>query len=297
MKYKRKIKDITLRVRILRSFLYMYQRVYLGSLRASLTIEAALSLPLILFAMLILMMPLGVINTTRQMQAVAENVCRDASRYAYAFKLLDNNSEDIRSDSLDNKDDEIKSAISGTALGTYAASKARSIADENKLRNISGIKSDFMSDGETITIVLDYSYKLPFSVFGLSDIKQSVTASRRAWIGRDGGLDGTNGEEDDEIVYIGKTSTRYHLSPTCHYIYNDMKKVSLASIDALRNESGGKYYPCGRCGKAASGEVYILPSGGAYHSAADCSAIVAYAKAVKKSTVEHLGACSYCGGK
>ena len=266
-------------------------------LNASLTIEAALALPLFLFAMLVLMMPLGVINTTRQMQAVAESVCRDASRYVYVTKLLENNSEDIREDSIDSKDSEIESAISDMAVGTYAASRARSIADENKIRNISGLESDFMSDGETISIVLDYAYKLPFSVFGLSDIKQSVTASRRAWIGRDGGLDGADSDDDDEIVYIGKTSTRYHLSPSCHYLYNDIKGVSLSSIDDLRNEGGGKYYPCSRCGKNASGTVYILPSGGAYHSTTDCSAIVAYDKAVKKSTVEHLGVCSYCGGK
>ena len=53
------------------------------------------------------------------------------------------------------------------------------------------------------------------------------------------------------------------------------------------------------CGsKAGEGDaVYIMKSGSRYHSDASCTAITAYVQAVKLSEVEHLGACSYCGGK
>ena len=42
--------------------------------------------------------------------------------------------------------------------------------------------------------------------------------------------------------------------------------------------------------------VYIMSSGGKYHTLQDCKAIMAYVRAVKLKEVKYLGACSYCGG-
>ena len=180
-----------------------------------------------------------------------------------------------------------------TLIGTAAAA---AIEDEN-VEDLISWRSGYMVDGEMIRLTLDYRYRLPF--FGLGGLRQSVTASRRAWVGRsEGGI--SNGpedrEEDDEIVYVGKSSTRYHASPSCHYLSNhSMKPVSYASLESLRNSGGSRYKPCTRCGKGAHpGTVYIMPSGEVWHSDPDCSAISAYAHAVRKSEVEHLGPCSYC---
>ena len=179
-----------------------------------------------------------------------------------------------------------------TLIGTAAAA---AIEDEN-VEDLISWRSEYMADGEIIRLTLDYRYRLPF--FGLGGLHQSVTASRRAWVGRsEGGISsGNEDEEDDEIVYVGKNSTRYHATPSCHYLSNhSMKPVSYASLDSLRNTGGSRYTPCARCGKGTHpGTVYIMPSGEVWHSDPDCSAISAYAHAVKKSEVEHLGPCSYC---
>ncbi len=180
-----------------------------------------------------------------------------------------------------------------TVIGNAAAS---AIADEH-VENLFSWRSAYMTDGEMIRLTLDYQYRLPF--FGLPGLHQSVTASRRAWVGRsEGGI--SNGkeadEDDDEIVYIGKNSTRYHSSPSCHYLSNkSMKSVSYSSLETLRNSGGSRYTPCARCARGtAPGTVWIMPSGNVWHSDPDCSAITAYIQAVKKSEVEHLGPCSYC---
>ena len=152
-----------------------------------------------------------------------------------------------------------------------------------------------MSDGETICIRIDYKYSLPIGIFKNS-INQTVVASRRAWIGADGGK-GSGNSDDEEYVYIGRNSTRYHLDPRCHYLYNDLRSVPLSEIAGIRNDSGARYQPCERCGNRAGTTVYIMPSGTRYHSDPDCSAIIAYVQRVKLSDVEHLGVCSYCGGR
>ena len=101
---------------------------------------------------------------------------------------------------------------------------------------------------------------------------------------------------EDPIVYVGKGSTRYHLSTRCHYLHNNLQAVGSGEVSGLRNAEGGRYSPCKRCVSGTpGGTVYVMPSGSSYHTSPDCTAIVAYVQAVRKSTVAYLGACSYCG--
>ena len=148
--------------------------------------------------------------------------------------------------------------------------------------------------------MMDYRLKLPFSVFGLDSIPMESVSLRRAWVGAEGGrLEGGSSagrEEEEEVVYLGKNPTRYHVSPLCHYLYNDLQAVSAEQIEGLRNQQGQRYKPCKRCGNASARTYYIMPSGSSYHTSESCSAIGAYVRAVKRSEAEYLGACSYCGG-
>ena len=167
-----------------------------------------------------------------------------------------------------------------------------------------------------VHIVMRYRMRLPFSVLGVSSIPVEQVCSRRMWNGADGGRFGDgdrdgNGEED-EIVYIGKNSTRYHRLRTCHYLYNDLKAVDLGAVGELRNEAGGRYSSCGTCGggsggtgsggtgsgsMGSSGTVYVMPYGSSYHVSKSCRSIIAYVQAVPLTQVEYLGECSYCRGK
>ena len=49
-----------------------------------------------------------------------------------------------------------------------------------------------------------------------------------------GMVTGMGDGEEDEIVYIGKNSTRYHRLRTCHYLYNDLKAVDSGAVGELR---------------------------------------------------------------
>ena len=93
---------------------------------------------------------------------------------------------------------------------------------------------------------------------------------------------------------MGKDGSRYHRSRTCHYLYNDLSAVAFSEVGGLRSQSGERYRPCAVCGGGSSGTVYVMPSGETYHSRKNCSAIVAYVRAVPLESVSHLGACSYC---
>ena len=274
---------------------------------ASLTVEAALVLPLFLFAMYLLILPLRMMDTSRIMQQACEEICQETVQLLYVQSLTDRKSAPAESgESAEAQEGALppeaekkrNAALTGNAAGMAAAALGKSRAGDRYVVRLVSLKSSVLGDGETVTLTLDYDYRLPFSVFGLGSIHQRVTASRRAWIGRtEGGLSsGASGsEEEDEIVYVGKTSTRYHSSASCHYLSNSLTPLPFAAVSGERNSGGKRYQPCARCAKGVTGgTVYIAPSGDVYHTSEGCSAIRAYARAVKKSEVSHLGPCSYC---
>ena len=275
------------------------KRVYL---KASLTVEAALGLPLILFAMVVLLMPVRIMNADMRMQAAAEAVVIDASKYQYTVKELkkyenENATSNAAAEEEHNSNaEECKSITSDAALGAYAALRAVKEVDDERLNIISFTGSRFMREDDMIVVRLDYEYQLPFPVLHLGSITQEAVASRRAWTGKDGsdGATGISESEDDEIVYIGKNPTRYHLSPTCHYLSNNYNTVTVGSDGRA---SGRK--PCDRCGEgAATGQtVYVTPEGDKFHTDKNCSSMRSYPQAVKRSEVEYLGCCSYCERK
>ena len=153
-------------------------------------------------------------------------------------------------------------------------------------------------NGDEVDFRAEYRIRLPFRVFTLSAVPFSARSRKHGWTGSDkkAGGGGSSGGREDKTVYVGRDSTRYHCSASCHYISNEIHRVSARSLPGLRNESGSSYRPCRVCGGADASEYFVLPSGETYHTKANCSSLSYYVRAVPLSEVEHLGPCSYCGG-
>jgi hypothetical protein len=262
--------------------------------KGSLTIEAALVLPLFLFFMVILMLPMGVMKEGRRIQTALEAAGEEVSRYAYVLHQLELG-ERLKATGINDFSEEFLDGLTEEGILLYVRKRVEGLVGFERLESTSFVRSSVLRDGETIDLIMDYRVRIPFSVFGLSSIPMTARCCRRAWIGQEGGSSGKTGQED-ELVYIGKASTRYHRQRTCHYLYNDIQEIPFKEVENARNLSGGKYKPCSRCGGFAeeNGSVYIMPSGERYHSDRNCSSIMAYVEVVPLSQVRHLGACSYC---
>ncbi|MCI9105428.1 MAG: hypothetical protein HFG57_05595 [Lachnospiraceae bacterium] len=292
-------KIVTLQVRILKnnilSILYNScgKKTFL-SVSAALTLEAVMSLTLFIFATVCLMTPMKIMNTERKIQAVLEEMGEDFSQYAYIQNVLEKGKLSFVVGVGDFVKEFSRQMVSGVAQG-YAQVEVMDHIDTKAITQIRMQRSQVLEDGETIDLLIDYEIRLPFSVLGLSSLERTMRCRRRAWIGKEGKDYGAGQGEEDPTVYIGKTSTRYHKSRSCHYLANNLTGVSLDKIEEMRNNSGGKYYPCSECGKRVKKMVYIMPSGRSYHSSKNCTAIIAYVRTVRLSEVKNMGACSYCG--
>lgn len=266
----------------------------------SLTVEAALGLTLFVLFSVCMMMPMEMLRTRQKVQTVLEVTARELSQYAYILYRLDQGDDTVLEEKEAWKED-FSVFPAGIAVKAYLKEKIEEMAGKERIENLRITEASLMEDGENIIFEAEYDLKIPFSVFHISRIRASARTVRRAWIGSEGNRKrGQETEKPGEVtVYIGSSMGRYHLSRNCHYLANEFRAVSYESIENLRNQSGGKYSPCSVCGKkcGAGDTVYIMPNGSHYHSQTDCPSVVSYVREVPLSLVEHLGACSYCGGK
>ncbi len=271
----------------------------LSALQGSLSVEAALSLTLFFFFLLLLAVPMDLLNTQRKIQMVLETASREMSRQSWMYRQWGRQERESRTEQgLAEADTDMLSLFSQTAAALSLEHRVRTAAGEGKLEGLTCRATRISSDGELIDLRAEYRLKLPFSVFALDSIPFSARSRRRGWIGREGGAIGRDGEMKaaEQMVFVGRDSTRYHLSADCHYLSNQMQPAALASMREQRSASGVHYQPCHVCGSEAGATVYIFPNGEVYHSRPDCPSVGYYIRRVPLSEVEQLGPCSYCGG-
>ncbi len=265
------------------------------SLQGSLTLEAALCFPLMVFFCVTLLMPMVLMDRQRQIQGAAEAVGEEISQYAYGAWLYENgNGKEIdASRAEDERDDWVLEKVTAA----YAVAAVKRKIPEKWVQDLDFYGTRITED-ERIQIIMRYKMPLPFSVFGIQNIPAETVCSRRLWTGADGDRERKNasdGEKEEIIVYIGKSSTRYHRQRNCHYLFHDLKQVQSAELESLRNQDGKKYKPCASCKiSGTGGDVYVLPYGESYHTRDDCRSLSAYVQEVSLDQVEYLGACSYC---
>lgn len=267
-------------------------------IRGSLTLEAALVFPLFVFLCITFIIPMRIMDRQRQIQAVMEGAGEEISQYGYGAYLLEKGREEEADES---RDEASAGSMEDIFWGISQAGIAGLI--------LSRIDGDWIRDpsfsgtgirGDMVQIRMTYRMPLPFSVFRIDSVQAQAVCSRRLWTGAEGNrgeISFSEGEEKEEMVYVGRSSTRYHRNRNCHYLFNDLRQVEAGEMEGLRNQEGKRYYPCPSC-QAAVGEgpFFVMPWGTRYHRTGMCRAICAYVQTVPLSQVEHLGECSYCRG-
>lgn len=112
------------------------------------------------------------------------------------------------------------------------------------------------------------------------------------------GIESLEDGKGDEIVYITPNGAVYHVSCTCSYIKTALYSVRASQISNKRNDSGGRYYPCERCGESGTDDmVYVTSYGNRYHTRKECTSIRRNVMSVFKSELDGMRMCKKCGGK
>ena len=255
-----------------------------SSLPASMTVEAALVLPLALFFFLALLQPVIWLDRQRKVQTAMERIGEEISQYG------------ILAESVETGDSELPAFCTDAAAALWIRGKVGQYADHVTVK-----KADVYGENGEIEFAAEYQEEIPFFETVLGKQTETVAVKRRSWIGIPGKLkgDGTSqdgdGDEQTEMVYVGAGIGRYHLFRDCHYISNEYMTVTRSEAENGK-VPGEKRTPCAVCGKKGDGSetVYITTAGEHYHCNKNCRSMISYVREVPKDEAEHLGLCSYC---
>ena len=239
-------------------------------LEGSLTVEAALSLPIFLFAVsmalyLFVMLQVQYVVGDALDQAVAgAALLRDASsgkvenftKAAFYKELLGQ-----------------KGSLSRIELGIVGISWKGSRVDESHIQ-----------------AQVAYQVRFPFGYFGKRSIKFSNRCKMHRWTGKQ---NSSTASDRQEWAYLTPAQPVYHTTRDCTHLRLSVKPVSATEWKALK-----KYQACGHCTKEGKrgALVYITEEGDCYHYKISCSGLKRTIYMVRKEETGGRPSCSRCGG-
>lgn len=260
--------------------------------RGSMTLEASFVLPFFLFAVLNILFAVNIISAQSRIGAALHQV---GNKMAFAGYAYEKTAGSILPDGLSGV-----VLSQGYARGRILECVGREYLEQSCVEGgcggISLLGSSVMGDGDVIDLKVSYRVRPFASLMGFESFGMSQRYYGRAWTGYDvtGRADDTNVE--DPMVFITESGTVYHLDRNCTYLNPSVQSVTVGELAGLRNQSGGRYYPCGSCGKTgANGQVYITEYGDCYHNQINCSGLKRTIYTVPLSQTGGRGRCSKCG--
>ena len=254
------------------------------SLKASLTVEASLVLPLFFLVMIAIACLMNGYSASVRFSSAMSETAEEMAIAAYATEYGE------------------EPTLLGAALSVaFAHGRVMSRADDRGATTGENfIHSEFMEIDDMIDLIMTYRMKLPAVSFKLPGTWYVQEAAVRAWTGRKGS-GGTkpsdSGEEDDATVYVTDYGEVYHTDSNCSHIRLNISSTDSTSVDNLRNVYGEKYHRCEKCG-GGSGTVFITTDGDRYHSSLGCSGLTRTAKTyTKKEAEQKYRPCSKCAAQ
>lgn len=248
--------------------------------RGSMSIEAAVALPVFLFVMLFFINVAEIYIA----KAVIYEACIETAEYMAEYAYL--------TDRFHDEGDSI-------SLGNLptAGLRFQSYVDDNALLEkyviggkygVSFIGSSFPDDEGFIDLKIKYFVHVDIPVLGRKSHMCSEHIRQRAYLGYRG-EESADPDEDDPYVYVAKKGVVYHTSRGCTYLLPDIHSKTIKAA-----KSSG-YKACKLCGKSCGAWVYTTPDGESYHSSRKCKGIKRTVDRYKLSEVS-LPPCSKCSG-
>lgn len=257
--------------------------------RASLTLEAACVLPLFLYFMAVFMYLFPAVSVQGSVMNSLWQTGKELAVYAYAFQSGEG----------------VSGMASGALTASYAKGKVISNIKKEQINTavirggpggISLAGSSFL-EKEMIRLRAAYLLKFPLSLFPLKEFNVVQEIAVRAWTGREGLKSGESGDgQENQMVYVTAQGEVYHRDENCSHIRLSVRLIDKSRISQLRNESGGKYYPCEGCGSGMGQSVYITDTGDRYHSFVNCRGLKRSVMKVPVSSLDGWRPCLRCGG-
>lgn len=279
---------------------HIKNRAYPGSL----TLEAAILLPLFLFFMMTILSLMDMLYFYGMVEQRLHQIGKKMAVYAPAAGLITETFIGGAGDGGGDGYSEEISRISAEILGEQYVKNSlingltqpelRSSGVVGKSEGLHFLYSQIMTEGDVIDLVVSYEIEPRNNFFFLPAYPVLNRCRVRAWTGYEV-ASGTANDAGERMVYITETGTVFHLTKTCTYLDLSIRPVASGELDICRNQSGGIYNKCELCGDEEAEICFITDYGECYHTSLICSGLKRTITQIPISQAGERHACSRCG--
>ncbi len=250
-------------------------------LKASLTFEATLLLPLYILCLCAIIYIINILGLFNTIQIGMEESARQTSSIAYATDSLSLSS----TNHLLLQENFLSSEMRNTLDSSYVV---------NGSSGLSFLGSYLTSSNNGINFSIRYSISLPFLPSPIN-IPMCQNLYFYPFIGED---ISQNIGEHDEYVYVTSSGSVYHNSMYCSYLRSYFDIYPMSFVDNIDKGAEINYSPCHSCAISRNfndSNVFLCIESNVYHFDLNCFYLNANAYKVLKSTLpETLPLCSRC---
>lgn len=201
----------------------------------SITIEAALALPIFLFSVLFFLLFFHLFYIHNVIQISILDAAREVSQEMY------------KKENIIDLSQYVKKHLSYHAFPVFCLEGGRG-----------GIlSSQSTMDGNRIDVIVSYKMIFPVPFFGEQSLSITQKVRTRGTVGvwqideflerNTSNLDSMNKIEENHLVYMAENGVVYHTNPECSHIKLQIKSIVFHHIDKTRNHTGGTYSACHLC--------------------------------------------------
>ncbi len=258
-------------------------------IKAAITVEASIAIPVFLFCFLEIMSLLQALNVYSNVLFAVKKIGESVSVYGYVYDELIG-----ERDKVTVGQDVVTSVLfSEGYLRDRVRKECAEVGCEAWIKGgtqgISLLGSHVNSQKSCISIYANYDFK-PFISLTGKTIHMTNRFYAKLWTGyiiQPAAAEG--------YVYITEYGSVYHLSTECTHLRLSIKSITAEDLKTARNEYDKKYDICEKCcGKTPKKAYYIAVKGDCYHEEINCSGLKRTIKCVPESEVEGWKACQRC---
>lgn len=274
----------------------------LPPLKGSMTLEAAIAVPLFLFFVMNLLFVFEAVRLQSKMQAAVQQAGEQVCEAAYYTRFGPSQTAEGESGAETGSGE----AASFLLSETYVRGKITSYLGEALQKNscvvggragLSLAGSKIMTEGDRVDLIVSCRVRPFIRIIAFPDFPMQVRYCGHAWVGW---CEGSGGSAENgggnEMTYVTKYGECYHNDPGCIYLNPQIREIHASEVDHYRSGNGAKYYPCECCRPGNAGTVYITKEGDRYHSDRNCGGIVRHLETMDAEAAQsHYRPCPKCG--
>jgi hypothetical protein len=269
----------------------------------SMTMEAAVLLPLVLFFFLNLCGVIEMLRLHGNLSLALRDTGNQISVYGHAYDLLQDS---------DRAADRLNADLVNTLIGigfsySYVRQELTSYLGQDYLdhsplsRGAQGLyflEANIMKEQDTIELVVAYEVSPLFGIPRFSSFQMANHYFGRAWTGYEIlGTEASQAQDDVLMVYVTPNGTVWHATKDCTHLSLSVRSVLRKDVPTLTNKEQGTYSLCELCGEGeATDQVFLTDYGDRYHYNRGCSGLKRTVIPIPFSEAYSYAPCSRCTG-